>query len=77
MRVDVGRGLVIRMAHDLHGDQRDDATFVEHGHVVVPKVMRRQRGLNLLQDVVRAAGAILHLAPLDTALPASACSTSA
>ena len=38
--VDVGSGLVVRMADNLHSDQRVDAAFVEHGHVVVPEVMR-------------------------------------
>lgn len=67
MGVDVGGGLVVGVADDFHGHQRVDAALVEHGHVVVPEVMRRQDGLDLLQDVVRTAAARLDLAPLDAA----------
>ena len=47
--IDVGGGLVVGVAHDLHGDERVDAGLVEHGHVVVPEVMRRDKRLRLLQ----------------------------
>ena len=50
------------MAHDLHGDQRVDAALVEQRHVVVPEIVRGQRGLDLLEDVVRAEGARLNTA---------------
>ena len=48
MRVDVRGGLVVGVAHDLHGDQRVDAAFVEQRHVVVPEIVRGQRRLDLL-----------------------------
>lgn len=61
--IDVRGGLVVGVAHDLHGDQRVDAALVEQRHVVVPEVVRGQRGLDLLEDVVRAGGARLDLPP--------------
>ena len=62
MRVDVRGGLVVGVAHDLHGDQRVDAALVEQRHVVVPEVVRGQRGRDLLEYVVRAGGARRDLA---------------
>ena len=62
MRVDVRGGLVVGVAHDLHGDQRVDAALVEQRYVVVPEIVRGQRGLDLLEDVVRAGGARRDLA---------------
>ena len=67
MRVDVRGGLVVGVAHDLHGDQRVDAALVEQRHVVVPEVVRGQRGLDLLEDVVRTGGARLDLPPFHAA----------
>ena len=67
VRVDVRGGLVVGVAHNLHGDQRVDATLVEQCHVVVPEIVRGQRGLDLLKDVVRARGARLDLPPCHTA----------
>ena len=67
MCVDIRRRLVVGVPHDLHGDQRIDAAFVEERHVVVPEVMRGQRGLDLLEDVVRAGGARLELPPFHAA----------
>ena len=63
--VDVGGGLVVCVTDDLHGDQRVDAGLIEHGHVVVSEVMRRDKGLDALQDVVRATGIGLLLTPFD------------
>ena len=65
--IDVRGGLVVGVAHDLHGDQRVDAALVEQRHVVVPEVVRGQRGLDLLKDVVRAGGARLDLPPCHAA----------
>ncbi len=56
MGVDIGGGLVVRVSDDLHGDERVDAGLVEHGHVVVPEIMRRDDGPDALQDVVLSAG---------------------
>ena len=44
--VDVGGSLVVGVAHDLHGNQRVYAAFVEQGDVVVPEIMRRDDGLD-------------------------------
>ena len=62
MGIDVRGGLVVGVAHDLHGDQRVDAALVEQRHVVVPEVVRGQRGRDLLEDVVRARDARRDLA---------------
>ena len=44
MGVDVGGGLVVGVADDLHGDQRVDTALVEQGDVVVPEKVRGQAG---------------------------------
>ena len=49
MRVDVRGGLVVGVAHDLHGDQRVDAALVEQRHVVVPEVVRGQNKIVFAQ----------------------------
>ena len=34
------------------------AALVQHGDVIVPEVMRRDKGLDALQDIVRTAGVL-------------------
>ena len=51
VRVDVRGCLVVRVAHDLHGDQRVDAGLVQEGNEIVTQEMRHQRGLDLFQNV--------------------------
>ena len=41
--VDVRRGLVLVVAHDLHGLQWGHTGAIKHGHEVVPEVVRGQR----------------------------------
>ena len=62
VRVNVRRGLVVAVADDLHGDQRFNTCFIEHGHVVVSEEMRRQGRLHLLADVVRTSGIRIRFA---------------
>ena len=52
MRVDVRRGLVVGVAENLHGDQRIDASLEKQRREIVPKVMRRERGLVMLENIV-------------------------
>ena len=49
MRVDVRGGLVVGVAHDLHGDQRVDAALVEQRHVIVPEVVLGQNKIVFAQ----------------------------
>ena len=65
--VDVGGGLIVGMADDLHCDQRIDSAFVEHGDVVVPEKVRGQTGLDLLQDIARAVRPFGNLSPVRAA----------
>ena len=64
--VDVGGGLVVDVAGDLHGDQRVDPGLVEQHDVVMPEIMRGQAGLDLLEDVAGAARALGNLEPVTT-----------
>ena len=48
MGVYVRRGLVIRVPHYLHGDQRIYARLIQQRDVIVPEEMRRQQRLDLL-----------------------------
>ena len=43
VRVNVRRGLVLVVAHDLHGLQWGHTGAIKHGHEVVPEVVRGQR----------------------------------
>lgn len=43
MRVDIRRGLVIRVAQYFHGDQRFHARFKKQRRVIVPEIVRRKR----------------------------------
>ena len=43
VRVSVCRGLVLVVAHDLHGLQWGHTGAIKHGHEVVPEVVRGQR----------------------------------
>lgn len=54
VRVDIRRGLIVGMPNDPHCHQRVNAALIEHGHIVVPEVMRGQCGFHVLQDVVGA-----------------------
>ena len=63
MRVDIRGGLVVGVAHDLHGDQRVDAALVEQRHVVVTKLVEATNGHSLVEaenaicyDIVRGYG---------------------
>ena len=51
VRVDVCGGLVVGVAHDLHGDQWIDAALVEQRHVVVPEVYRKHSLYSVKQNV--------------------------
>ena len=64
MRVDVGRGLVIRVAQYFHGDQRFHACLEKQRRVIMPEIVRRKRRFQLLDDVVLALGRIGHFALL-------------
>ena len=66
MGVDVGGSLVVGVADDLHGDQRVNAALIKQGDVVVPEIVRGQAGLDLLEDVTGAAGALGNFAPVTT-----------
>lgn len=62
VRVDVGRGLVIRVAQYFHGDQRFHACLEKQRRVIMPEIMRRQRRFQLLDDIVLTLGCFGHLA---------------
>ena len=51
MGVDVRRGLVVRVANNLHCYQWVDTRFVQEGNVIVPQEVWRQRWLDLLREV--------------------------
>ena len=61
MGVDVRRGLVVGVAHDLHGDQRVDTGFVEQRHAVVAEVVRRDHALQVGDGIVDAMRMLLLL----------------
>lgn len=64
VRVDVGRGLVIRVSQYLHGNQRLYSRFKQQRRIIVPEIMRRERWFQLLDNVVLALGCFGHLALL-------------
>lgn len=77
MGVNVRRGLVVRVAHDLHGNQRVDASLVQQRYVVVAEVVRGDHGFQIadrfvgpvllfLLFPVRGESAILHQAQPDS-----------
>ena len=62
--VDVGSGLAVGVTDDLHGDQRVNTALIKQGDVVVPEIVRSQAGLDLLEDVAGATGALGNLSPV-------------
>ena len=77
MGVDVCRGLIVRVADDLHGDQWVNAGLVQQRHVVVAEIVRGDNGFQIADRIigpvllflllpVRGESAILHQAQPDS-----------